>query len=109
MVDDLERGHSYARATIPFAITEGHKLHEAFLKAGFAFEGSHDNKSKVESESDSATSNGESDGEEEVGKTLEFLRRMGKAKHEPCGERWSSSFGDSAWRMAVMAICLSPR
>ena len=52
---------------------------------------------------------GESDGDEEVGKTLEFLRRMGKAKHEPCGERWSSSFGDSAWRMAVMAICLSPR
>ena len=33
---------------------------------------------------------------------------LGKAKHEPCGEHWDVTYGESAWRLAIMAMCLSP-
>ena len=33
---------------------------------------------------------------------------LGKAKHEPCGEDWDVTYGESAWRLAIMAMCLSP-
>ena len=96
VIDDLESGKSYGRATIPFTLNEGSKLHQAYVDAGYSF---------GDEKTESVTP---VDDEEEIGKTLEFLRLLGKAKHEPCGEHWSSSFADSAWRMAVMAICLSP-
>jgi hypothetical protein len=28
---------------------------------------------------------------------VDFLRQLGRAKHEPCGEHWNVSYGDSAW------------
>ena len=33
---------------------------------------------------------------------------LGQAKHEPCGEHWDASYGETAWRMAVAALCLPP-
>ena len=39
-------------------------------------------------------------------KMVDFFLLLGKAKHEPCGEYWDMSYGDSAWRMAVMCMCL---
>ena len=36
------------------------------------------------------------------------IRMLGKAKHEPCGEDWDVTYGESAWRLAIMAMCLSP-
>ena len=75
---------------------------KAYVAAGYSFE-------MTKQEKKESGGGGENEEDElEIGKTLEFLRLLGKAKHEPCGEHWSSSFGDSAWRMAVMAICLSP-
>ncbi len=37
---------------------------------------------------------------------MSFFRNMGRAKHEPCGEHWAVTYGESAWRMALMALCL---
>lgn len=37
VIDDLEKGKSYGRATIPFTIKEGSKLHQAFVEAGYPF------------------------------------------------------------------------
>ena len=39
---------------------------------------------------------------------FEIFKMAGKAKHEPCGEHWDVTYGESAWRLAVMAMCLSP-
>lgn len=33
---------------------------------------------------------------------------LGQAKHEPCGEHWDATYGETAWRMAVAALCLPP-
>ena len=38
---------------------------------------------------------------------LELFQFLGNAKHEPCGENVELSYGDSAWRMAIMALCLN--
>ena len=91
VIHNIENGRGYCRATIPFKVVKGTKLYDAYVAAGYEF----------------GEKSSKRDDEEEMGKTLEFLRLLGKAKHEPCGEHWSSSFGDGAWRMAVMAICLS--
>ena len=40
------------------------------------------------------------------GKLLELFQLFGQAKHEPCGEQWDVSYGESAWRLAIMALCL---
>ena len=37
---------------------------------------------------------------------MSFFTSLGHAKHEPCGEHWDISFGDSAWRLAIMAMCM---
>ena len=37
---------------------------------------------------------------------FDFIRHLGQAKHEPCGEHWNISYGDSAWRMAIASLCL---
>ena len=37
-----------------------------------------------------------------------MCRMLGKAKHEPCGEHWDVTYGESAWRLAIMSMCLSP-
>jgi len=43
-----------------------------------------------------------------VDQLFRFFTSLGKAKHEPCGEHWDVTYGESAWRMAIMAMCLSP-
>lgn len=100
VIDRLEKapGLGYARATLPIKVKEGTKLHQAFVDAGFV---------GAASASEAASAAAVSTDDNEMDKTLEFLRLLGKAKHEPCGEHWSTSYGDGAWRMAVMAICLS--
>ena len=37
VIDDLENGKSYGRATIPFTLNEGSKLHQAYVDAGYSF------------------------------------------------------------------------
>jgi len=44
--------------------------------------------------------------EEDIEKTLKFLEMLGKAKHEPCGQFWETSYGESAWRLAILSLCL---
>lgn len=40
---------------------------------------------------------------------FKFFKALGQAKHEPCGEHWNVTFGESAWRLAIMAMCVSPK
>ena len=46
--------------------------------------------------------------EEELEGLTRFFMCLGQAKHEPCGEHWDASYGETAWRMAVAALCLPP-
>ena len=46
--------------------------------------------------------------DKKIDKLFEFFQSLGKAKHEPCGEHWNVTYGESAWRLAIMAMCLSP-
>jgi len=39
-------------------------------------------------------------------KYIEFFHLLGNAKQEPCGKKWTCTYADSAWRMAIMALCL---
>jgi len=39
--------------------------------------------------------------------TRKFLEMIGTAKHEPCGEFWETTYGESSWRMCMMALCLN--
>lgn len=41
-----------------------------------------------------------------INSTREFLEMLGQAKHEPCGEFWETTYGESAWRMCVIALSL---
>ena len=38
--------------------------------------------------------------------TREFFQELGRAKHEPCGEFWNTSYGESGWRLGILALCL---
>ena len=40
---------------------------------------------------------------------LRMWESLGKAKHEPCGEFWETTYGESAWRLAIMVLCLPER
>jgi hypothetical protein len=40
------------------------------------------------------------------GDLLRFFEGLGKPKHEPWGEHWTVTYAESAWRMAIFALCL---
>lgn len=87
----------YSTALLPFTVKEGDNLYKAYERAGYDF-GSKTN----------AVNGVSKNADQQMEKLLEFFAVLGKAKHEPCGEHWNASYGESAWRMAVMAMCLTP-
>lgn len=96
VIDNIEKqSNYYARAVLPFAVKEASGLFKAYQKAGYDFGGNNDVK------------NG-SGGAQNMDRMLEFFKILGKAKHEPCGEHWDVTYGESAWRLAIMAMCVSP-
>ena len=95
-----QRSNFYARATLPFYVIKSTKLFGTLKKAGYDF------KLSVRDANSSVDQNGASVNEIQSENYLNFFYLLGKAKHEPCGEHWTSSYGDSAWRMAIMAMCL---
>jgi len=85
----------YRRATLPFVAREREALYAAYREQGYFEE----------------REEGEVAGEAEAAAFPACLRLwecLGRAKHEPCGEFWETSYGESSWRMAVMALCLAP-
>ena len=94
MIDNVSKtSNFYARATLPFAVKESDRLYQAYKEAGYAFH---------------PDSDGAQRGEKELEGLTDFFTSLGQAKHEPCGEHWDATYGETAWRMAVAAICLPP-
>ena len=85
----------YQQATLPFLVHEKDKLYQKFKDVGYF---NRDYKPR-----DWYTSEYEADGCEN---TRRFLEMCGQAKHEPCGEFWETTYGESAWRMCVMVLSL---
>ena len=93
IIKNIERQPNfYEQATLPFVLKERDNLFSAYKGAGFDFGPDH---------SISKTKPG-------LEQLFDFFHSMGKAKHEPCGEHWEITYGESAWRLAIMALCLSP-
>ena len=96
VIHNIEKqSNYYSRATLPFYVSASTKLFEELKRSGYDFL-NHD-ASRSEDTSLSMVP---------IENYLKFFYLLGKAKHEPCGEHWTSSYGDSAWRLAVMAMCL---
>jgi hypothetical protein len=83
---------------LPFTVKATDKLFKEFNEAGYDF-GLHP---------PANLSNIEQQPKLDIDKLLEFFQVLGRAKHEPCGEHWNVTYGESAWRMAIMAMCLTP-
>ncbi len=86
--------HFYEKATLPFPVNESDNLFVHYKREGYEFDDP--DKAATSDKLPSASLPG----------YLDFFRQMGRAKHEPCGEHWTVAYGESAWRMAVMALCL---
>ena len=100
VIKNIEKqSNHYARATLPFYVIKSTKMFRALEQAGYEFE----LKNTKDSQSQDINHKLE---EVQSENYLKFFYLLGKAKHEPCGEHWTSSYGDSAWRLAVMAMCL---
>ena len=99
VIHNIEKqSNYYARATLPYYVTKSTKMFTELERAGYDFKCGLDN----ETNRNEATINSDAQSHN----YLKFFYLLGKAKHEPCGEHWTSSYGDSAWRMAIMAMCL---
>uniref|UniRef100_A0A0K2TFS5 HD domain-containing protein n=2 Tax=Lepeophtheirus salmonis TaxID=72036 RepID=A0A0K2TFS5_LEPSM len=88
IIDNIENyPNFYEEASISFGLKESDRLYQYYKDAGYNFElapnpeANHDN-------------------------LLTFFKYLGQAKHEPCGEHWLMTFGESAWRMAILSMCL---
>lgn len=93
VIDNIQKqSNFYSLALLPFAVKETSGLYKAFDQAGYNF--------------GQSASNGCS--QIDIEKLMEFFRVLGKAKHEPCGEHWDVTYGETAWRLAIMAMCLTP-
>lgn len=102
VISNVERhGNYYREATLDFVVREKDKLYKAYSQAG------HFN-TKVSSPSEDDILTREFEEGDDCSKVLEFLEMIGKAKHEPSGEYWDSSYGESSWRMAVLSLCAPP-
>ena len=84
----------YQKATLSFVVREKEKLYKKYTDVGYfnSIEELDFCSKEFESGSSSAS--------------FKFLEMLGKAKHEPCGEYWETTYGESAWRLAVMCLCL---
>ena len=102
VIKNIEKqSNYYARATLPFYVIKSTKMFAALEKAGYDFQlpTSTENGFKNKEDANKVA-------DDQIKNYLKFLYLIGNAKHEPCGEYWTSSYGDSAWRLAVMAMCL---
>jgi len=101
VISNLEKnGRHYLEADLPFVVREKDKLYTKYLDAGY-FRVSQE----LEVKEDLMSREFE---EGDCTKVLQFLEMLGKSKHEPSGEFWESTYGESAWRMAVMSLCVPP-
>ena len=89
-----KQSNHYSQALLPFAVKESSGLYQIYKKAGYDFGNKGDEQ--------------EDDPNLNVDKMFKFFKMLGKAKHEPCGEHWDVTYGESAWRLAIMSMCLSP-
>lgn len=89
----------YQKATLSFVVREKEKLFATLKESGYFEE---------KSEPDNTTSwfTSEYEKGDTVAKTRGFLEMLGQAKHEPCGEFWETTYGESAWRMGIMVLSL---
>ena len=87
----------YSKMTLSFVVREKDKLYQKYKDSGyFDFE-----KQKINWFDREFENQGQSSGS-----TREFLEMLGQAKHEPCGEFWETTYGESAWRMCVISLTL---
>ncbi|TRY73879.1 hypothetical protein TCAL_15740 [Tigriopus californicus] len=97
----------YQRAILPFVVKESENIFQYYRKAGYNFKSPQMNPisigTRVEDPLKAASS------PQGVTGLFQFFKALGKAKHEPCGEHWNVTFGESAWRLAIMAMCVSPK
>ena len=101
VIKNIEKqSNHYARVTLPFYLIKSTKMFGCLEQAGYEF--GFGNKTSPSGDSQEVNNKLEIQSEN----YLKFFYLLGKAKHEPCGEHWTSSYGDSAWRLAVMAMCL---
>ena len=99
VIDNLERNSNYYQAaSLSFKVREKDKLFKKYQDLGYFNPPAVPKLSFTESEFEIESSS----------KTVQFLELLGRAKHEPCGEFWETTYGESAWRMAVMGLCLDP-
>ena len=91
MISNIEKKPDfYSRAVLPFHVKESENIFKYYKEHGYDFEG--------KGGSNNVLTNVEG--------LFDLFLAFGKAKHEPCGEHWDVTFGESAWRLAVMALCL---
>jgi len=106
VINNIERsGNYYKNANLTFLTREKDKLYLKYKEFGYfdkvpLLQGD-DGEDIVPSVFDI-----EFEKKDEVEKTIKFLEMIGKAKHEPSGEHWETTYGESAWRMAIMCMCL---
>jgi len=98
VISNLElSGSFYKTATLNFVVREKDKIYAALQKHGyFSIKSGLDTPEPSDSEFE--------DGD--CGKVLEFMEMLGRSKHEPSGEFWETTYGESAWRMSIMCLCL---
>jgi len=84
----------YQKATLPFVVREKEKLFKKYKDIGYFTKKEELDFCNREFESGSSTT------------SIKFWEMLGKAKHEPCGEFWETTYGESAWRLAIMCLCL---
>ena len=102
VIDNIERQSNYYQAaSLSFKVREKDRLFGKYQDAGYFNQPSPAAAPKLsftETEFEAGSSQ----------KTLQFLELLGRAKHEPCGEFWETTYGETAWRMAVIVLCLPP-
>ena len=87
----------YSKTTLSFVVREKDKLYQKFKDIGY-FETDKPMINWFDREFESPS--------QSCSSTREFLEMLGQAKHEPCGEFWETTYGESAWRMCVIALSL---
>jgi len=95
VIENIQKNsRHYADATLPFAIREAERLFTRYSDQGYDFSVAPAFKRPLTSLEDNAS------------ELLNFFRSLGKAKHEPCGEHWDHTYSESAWRLAIMIMCV---
>ena len=87
----------YQKATLSFVVYEKDKLYQKYKDADYFNPGAASQRDWISSDYESGNCE----------TTRKFFEMLGQAKHEPCGEFWETTYGESAWRMCIMALCLS--